>query len=761
MSVVLTYAGESLIASLQAGGQPLVIDKFLFANVPGLDHTAPVDPALGVLAEVVHEFTIPPEYRAFVTPNQVVYSALLGSDIGPFTFNWQGLYCSEHDVLVAVATFPAMEKRAYDPNTNTQGNNLTRNFLLEFTGARELTQITVEAGVWQLDFTVRLKGIDERERLSNRDLYGRSAFLDDGWLLTHDAGYRFEAGRGYVEGIRAALAEPLVVVPSLTPCDVWLDVSMQRQGSDVVTVVSPMFLDPSAPAADYTEGAPYHVPHYCVQVASIAADGTVTDLRQKGLAISPEQVGAATPQQVEDLADAFQGFELDGEHTPYMGDLDAIARNSLYAVQQGVATHLPEDLPAEAWAFCQTMVLPGDIGRTQVVWSEGDPDRPGWWRRRAAGVWGDWRLIGSGVGMPVGTVFFWPGATAPAGAIAIPDGPLLSRATWPELWAIAEASGNIITEAEWQAQAAVQSSVGSFSSGDGATTFRTPRWRDFGRAADPSNGRPVGTWQEDAARRLYGEVLSGAIGSATANFLGDQVAANGALELVNPGSKSGCADTGGAAYGADKLILDSALTLPTADENRPKSVSWLPCIQAATVPTDAGTVNMLQLASDLAGLEGSKADKAELAQNNVLIARDEKAQGTAGGTFTSGAWRTRDLAEKVNSIPGASVAANQITLPAGTYLVDARAPSYGTVSHQAKLYDVTHAQNLIVGTVERTDGSYPSQTSSCIRGKIVLAEATAIEVQHICSLSRSTNGLGFATNFATEVYTGVIIERIG
>lgn len=309
MSVTLTAAGEALIARLQAEGTPLVIDRFIFADVPGQDHTQPASPAQGVpTANVVHAFPIPPEYRAFVAPNQVVYSALLGSDVGPFSFNWQGLYCTEHATLVAVATFPRLEKRRYDPATNTQGNNLTRNFLLEFSGARELTQITVEAAVWQLDFTVRLKGIDERERLSNRDIYGRAAFLDDGWLLTHTGGaYRFEAGRGYVEGIRAALQDPAPVVPTVTPCEVWLDVSMQGQGSDVVTVVTPLCLAIGTDSPDYVAAAPHNTQHYCEKVARIEADGSVTDLRPRRIGIAPELMGAVTHEELEVLATALGG----------------------------------------------------------------------------------------------------------------------------------------------------------------------------------------------------------------------------------------------------------------------------------------------------------------------------------------------------------------------------------------------------------------------------------------------------------------------
>ncbi len=285
MSICITLAGEALIASMQAQGLPLVIDTMIFANVPGLDPAQAADRAQAVPTEnVVHSADIPAEYRAFVNPNQVVYSVLLGSDVGDFTFNWQGLYCSAHQTLIAVAELPSIEKRANDEGTNTPGNNLTRNFMLQFTGAQALTGLTVAADVWQLDFTVRLKGIDERERLSNRDIYGRDAFLGDGWLLVNAAGvYHFEPGTGYVEGIRAALAIQLPAVPAPLPCDVYLDVCLAPQGSDVVTLVTPRFVAEGEGLPDYAEGAPFHTPHYCVQIAHVAADGMVTDLRPKNV----------------------------------------------------------------------------------------------------------------------------------------------------------------------------------------------------------------------------------------------------------------------------------------------------------------------------------------------------------------------------------------------------------------------------------------------------------------------------------------------
>lgn len=188
---------------------------------------------------------------------------------------------------MAVATFPPVQKKAYDAATNTPGNNLTRNFLLEFAGARELTQITVEAEVWQLDFSVRLKGIDERERLSNRDIYGRSSFFASSFLCVDTGGgYALLPGTAYVEGIRADITENMPVVPVSLPCDVYIDVSMQASGSDVVTVISP-FTSPAGanpPPADYDSPAPVKVRHYLERVSSIDAMGMLTDRRPLGLA---------------------------------------------------------------------------------------------------------------------------------------------------------------------------------------------------------------------------------------------------------------------------------------------------------------------------------------------------------------------------------------------------------------------------------------------------------------------------------------------
>lgn len=339
MATRITAAGESLIARLQAEGRALVIDKFIFAYVAGQNPTDPIASGATVPWEdLALEYEIPTEYRAFVNPNQVVYSALLGSDVGDFLFNWQGLFCTEHATLVAVSTFPPVEKRKTDTSAGVSGNNITRNFILEFTGAQAATGIEVDASTWQLDFSVRLAGIDERERLSNRDIYGRAGFLGEGWRLLQEGGeYRFKPGTGYVEGIRIALDTPLLLPAPQIPCSVWLDVAHEPSGSDIAAVVRPMSAAPTEALADYNTGAPFHTPHYLEKVAEIDAEGNVIDSR-----------AACAVATKSDLA-AHAALIVTPEHS---GHLPAFGS----APQNAIVRRDPQNGGAPAWGADQIPV---------------------------------------------------------------------------------------------------------------------------------------------------------------------------------------------------------------------------------------------------------------------------------------------------------------------------------------------------------------------------------------------------------------------
>lgn len=273
MGASITLAGESLIAQKQGAQQILTVSRFILANVPGLDPNGPVDRAAGKPAAGHIVGTYDVTQAGYVNPNQVVYSLMMGSDIGDFDWNWIGLETADN-VLLTVAYVPTQQKRRNIPPQQL-GNNVTRNFLVVFDGAQALTDLTIDASTWQHDFTVRLAGIDERERQSNRDIFGRACFFGSALQLEKvGAVYQLKTGTAYVEGIRLQRTAVLPVVPPAFPTTAWLDVALQRELNDVVASWSVVW---GTGKVDYVDSA--GVPHYCVAIANLPNSNTITDSR--------------------------------------------------------------------------------------------------------------------------------------------------------------------------------------------------------------------------------------------------------------------------------------------------------------------------------------------------------------------------------------------------------------------------------------------------------------------------------------------------
>ncbi len=275
MGAAITLAGADLIAQKQVAQEGLDVVRFIFANVPGLNHSAAVDRAAGLppAEQIVHTAIIPAENKGYVNPNQVVYSVQVGSDVGDWDFNWVGLETAE-GVLFAVSYVPLQQKRRNIPPLQL-GNNLTRNFLVVFDGAQALTGITIDASTWQHDFPVRLAGIDERERQSNRDIFGRACFFGSALLLEKVGDtYQLKPGTAYIEGVRLQRAAALPVVPPALPTTAWLDVALQRELNDVLATWNVIW---GAGKVDYVDSA--GVQHYCVAIADMPNSNTITDSR--------------------------------------------------------------------------------------------------------------------------------------------------------------------------------------------------------------------------------------------------------------------------------------------------------------------------------------------------------------------------------------------------------------------------------------------------------------------------------------------------
>lgn len=273
---VITSAFEQLKAQQAVTGEAVVLDGFIFAYVPNLDISSPIDPneAIPPDAQIVHRADV--ALTGVVNDNAVVYSVTLGTAVGDFDFNWVGLVNKTSNVVAMIVHAPVQSKVANA--AGVQGNVLTRSFLMEYDGAKKQTNITTPAQTWQIDFTARLDGIDERQRLENTDIYGAAAFFGDGYLVGKTGNQFFVTkGTGYVAGLRTSLVANQNITVTTKPVQVWLDVCWTGSLTSVWNAQCNITVAESL--ADYVQNG---VQHYVFALASIDVNGNITDLRPKG-----------------------------------------------------------------------------------------------------------------------------------------------------------------------------------------------------------------------------------------------------------------------------------------------------------------------------------------------------------------------------------------------------------------------------------------------------------------------------------------------
>ncbi|HGG6726533.1 TPA: phage tail protein [Salmonella enterica subsp. enterica serovar Litchfield] len=273
---VITKVFSEWKAQQAINNQSVTLDEFIFAYIPGLDADKPIDNTETTPAadKIVHRQAV--SKSGVVNENSVVYSVTLGADVGDFDFNWIGLANKATGTLAMIIHAPTQRKIK---NANgQQGNVLVRSMLMEYSGAREATEITTPAETWQIDFTARLAAMDERQRLENIDILGAAAFFGDGYLVGKNGNqFYVTKGTGYVAGLRTTLAENLNITVTTRPVKVWLDVCWTGTLTSVWGVQSRITVADNL--ADYVQNG---VQHYVFAVAGIDENGNITDLRPKG-----------------------------------------------------------------------------------------------------------------------------------------------------------------------------------------------------------------------------------------------------------------------------------------------------------------------------------------------------------------------------------------------------------------------------------------------------------------------------------------------
>ena len=304
MAAIITDAGKAYLAAKLGAGLPAVFNEFVFALVTGLDpdDTPPGTEPLPAGGDI--QYSCPVTRAGYVTPDQVVYSVLVDSSVGDWSFNWIGLKADD-GTLVAVVYVPTQVKEKYDVLLGHRGNNLTRNFLLQYDNLQTITEITVNAATWQIDFTQRLDASDNMQESLAKALAGDGClFLGNALKIENASGYKLRAGRAFVAGRTVDLAADVDAAAEGVAASkhVWLDVWRSGDVNGVVVNVDIVADISSATHDSYTDGN--GIFHTVVKVASIDAGGAITDLR-------------GTAGEVFTSAAAFNEFARIGHtHTP-------------------------------------------------------------------------------------------------------------------------------------------------------------------------------------------------------------------------------------------------------------------------------------------------------------------------------------------------------------------------------------------------------------------------------------------------------------
>ena len=156
------------------------------------------------------------------------------------------------------------------------------------------------------------------------------------------------------------------------------------------------------------------------------------------------------------------------------------------------------------------------------------------------------------------------------------------------------------------------------------------------------------------------------------------------------------------------------------------------------------------------------------AATNFAIFSHELSAGSEGGSATSGSFSIRTLNTTIlNTISGASLASNVITLPAGNYIVEATGCFQGSIQRaKHRFYNTTDSATVATSlNAEGVTSATASNQNGFIQNLVGYFEITAsknFEFQYAVSSTDNTDGLGGAANLhsALEVYAVVKLQKV-
>lgn len=532
--------GEKFFIKQLSESQPIKLDRVIFANISGINGDTEIDLS-GLMPDASQIVHIAPVTQSGLLNDQtVVYSVILDTSVGDFSFNYIGLANAETNTLCMVMHTDLTKK--IKTVGQRQGNTITESMWLEIDNASESTGITVNAETWQIDYSKRLAGEDERIRLTNYDLYNRLA-IHSGFEITKNGNQlTISSGLAYIAGLRVEhTTETSINIENNQSLyiDAWLAGTTTGEWSTNYNLIAGTNL------RDYEQNG---FKHYVERIASVDANGNLRVVNPRSFVTtydhattekpgivklsseinSTSESAAATLLAVKNVNDRISGlndkFSWSDE---FQQSVVASPDKRFHFVvrNDGVVGVYSSDENKLLWSFYGDFFNNGWIDPNKISYLDS------YVRDRS---------------VPVGVPLPWPSVNPPPGWAKC-NGWHFDRRKYPRL-AAAYPSG-ILPDIR-----------GEYIRG----------WDD-GRGVDP--GREILSWQGDAIRNIWGCLETFMTGATHQNISSGAFSASvNSIGAYQTGSWSGGSH--------QKLIFDAAKHVPIAHENRVRSLAFLFIVRA-------------------------------------------------------------------------------------------------------------------------------------------------------------------------------------
>ncbi|MDN4144575.1 hypothetical protein QYE80_06245 [Pseudomonas tohonis] len=475
----------------------------------------------------------------------------------------------------------------------------------------------------------------------------------------------------------------------------------------------------------------------------------------------------AKPGELESFPDIARGWGIAFDQTdgiPPMEWFNSLFKRSdeavRYLLQRGISEwSATEDYPAEAHVQDAGKVWKAKAANT----NKRPSTNPASWAEAAMTLDAVKALIqeqiaGLDSGLPLFHVSWSPSRQLTYPGQPFADGGLLGRTAFPEAWAaIAAGKVPVVDDAIWLSDPAKRC---CYSRGDGTTTFRVPDYNGkypgsvaavFLRGDGTMSAGVAGEIQKDQIQTHRHPTVVGS--SASPSTINSRFPVENTL---TNGIAGGTSLQNQYSVLSDTPSLDG--TTRAGTETRPINVTGSWTVKLFGRVGNNGSADLMQLVTDYANLASRVANlEAKISARGVLIVADEKMPGTNGGSAIAGVNNRTLNTVRYNTIPGASLASNQISLPPGKYRFRIETAHGNVDNFHAFLFNET--DGVPVTTAIGGNGSAPG-AGDYIQGLSVMASAIEITQRKTYSIklwvmsAYANIGLGCAANSGnTECYT--------